>query len=621
MDRYQHYIQSVKGNVYPKHIICIGVDPCSVCGTWCGGCPGSDPLRSQALILTSPDYDVDIRHSQSCPGSDDIIHVLDHMSRGSRDIWVVTRHTANLWLRCDLWAAIESERISLSTHTSTRRATPDDSHIRRPDTSPTPARTISASLLRRLRERGMGYVNIGNPPCIARFLLPVSGGWCTWVDLDNYGLDRNIVAIDAGGQAAKIAAQMRQYITVLRTNDMGSLQTTIAAQSWYGFRRSYKRYALYVHQHRGASEIEEDACHGGRTECYHIGALDMPLWYVDVRAMYASIGQECMLPSALMTHTKDKDACHDLVYMCPNECIAKVTLCTDWPAYPCRTECGTVYPTGKYTTCLAGPELGMAVEHGVISEIIAVARYRMHRILETYMQKLLTARQWAAEHGDAIAEGVCKRLCNAVTGKFAQRNQCWEARPDIIPPVQYGTWYGSDHRGSTCKYRAIAGHTEMERCREYAPNAMPSVYAFITAYGRCLMWEMMSAAGLDHIYYVATDGLIVDEYGFGNLIASNHLVDGRIGKLQVRQQAQHAHIYGINQYTLGDQTVIAGVPHAHIRGTGNDGKYQYVEPVHVCIRQGKRPGSLITWRRFATPNDYVHGTVLPSGRVMPIHYM
>ncbi len=149
---------------------------------------------------------------------------------------------------------------------------------------------------------------------------------------------------------------------------------------------------------------------------------------------------------------------------------------------------------------------------------------------------------------------------------------------------------------------------------------MPAVYAFITSYGRERIYKMMCDAGLNHVYYIATDGMIVDGEGLQRLVAAGHVADGAVGKLQVRQRANHAHIYAINQYTLGDQTVIAGVPHAHIRSTGSDGQYQYVEPTHVCIRQGKRPGSLVTWRSFARPADYVHGTVLPSGRVVPLHY-
>ncbi len=415
----------------------------------CGGCSGSEPLRFQALVLAGPEYDVDLRHSQSCPGSGDIIHVLDRISRGSRDIWIVSRHTANLWLRCGFWAAVEDEHIRLCMTPKQSSYTDHDAADVKGDRCPRPGRTVSASLLRRQHERGRGYINTTNPPCIARFCFAGQSTWCTWVDLDNYGLDRNIVARDAGDQAAKIAARMREYITVLRKNDMGSLQTTIAAQAWYGFRRAYKRHALYVHQHRRASEIEEEACHGGRTECRYIGALEMPLWYVDVRGMYADIGRNCALPSALMMCTTDVDERENIALTHADECIAQVVLTTPQPAFPCRTQHGTVYPTGRFTTCLAGPELRMAAEHGYISDILGVARYKMSPVLQVYMDELLISRTRASADCDVLAEGVLKRLCNAVTGKFAQRQQSWEPRPDVVPPVQYGTWYGSDCRGET----------------------------------------------------------------------------------------------------------------------------------------------------------------------------
>jgi len=92
-------------------------------------------------------------------------------------------------------------------------------------------------------------------------------------------------------------------------------------------------------------------------------------------------------------------------------------------------------------------------------------------------------------------------------------------------------------------------------------HSCPAIAAYVTSYARELLYGMIQTVGLDHVYYVDTDSLHVDNVGKDLLTQAELIRPGEIGYLKHVGTWQTAEYRGLKDYTLGDMHVIAGIKH------------------------------------------------------------
>jgi hypothetical protein len=296
-----------------------------------------------------------------------------------------------------------------------------------------------------------------------------------------------------------------------------------------------------------------------------------------------------------------------------------VTVRTPEPAYPLRRGREVIYPTGVFRTVLAGPELTDALERNRIATWHALAVYEAEPILVEYMRSIYRLRCEAEAHENRALADTAKRLLVCLVGKFGQRSWYWE--PVWVDYVQapYCEWHGKNEKGEIVRYRSVAWNTEREVPGGFAPDAVVSVAAWITSEARRVLLAAIRIAGWEHVFYVDTDALIVDQIGLERLRADGWIRPGQLGKLSVKSGPCRVEIRGIKYYVVDGAVTCAGLPKGVCMDAGDGRHYWYRQSPAASVRKGQQPSALATLGTYQRTPEYRHGVVGPDGRVTPIH--
>jgi hypothetical protein len=296
-----------------------------------------------------------------------------------------------------------------------------------------------------------------------------------------------------------------------------------------------------------------------------------------------------------------------------------VTIDTGEPAYPLRRNTDTIYPVGRFTTTLAGPELADALDHNRVKQLHWAAWYEMGRPLSSFCDTIYALRCRAEEEENKPLAAYSKRLLVTLPGKIGQRSKVWEESPKGDGDVLYGEWFGRSTTGFPTRYRSIAGYVQREVDMGFAPDSVPAMASFVTSAGRIRLLQAIRCAGWDHVYYCDTDSLFVDQAGRDRLELGGWIKPGVLGKLQVKSGPGPVEIRGIKYYVEDGRTVCAGMPRGIAEPVG-DGLHEWQSMVpSQYIRKGLRPGTIRVLHQYKRTVQYTHGIVGSDGRVAPFY--
>ena len=95
-------------------------------------------------------------------------------------------------------------------------------------------------------------------------------------------------------------------------------------------------------------------------------------------------------------------------------------------------------------------------------------------------------------------------------------------------------------------------HTERE-----SENSLPMICAEICAYARMLLWEFITQAGRENVFYADTDSIVVNEIGYSNLL--DRLDNTRLGALKLEGVSYSNEFWAPKDYALDNDVHIKGV--------------------------------------------------------------
>jgi hypothetical protein len=357
---------------------------------------------------------------------------------------------------------------------------------------------------------------------------------------------------------------------------MGSIARTAAGQGWNRFRRHDMSVPIYAHQVPSVRKMERAAWHGGRCECFRLGKIDEPLWMLDVKSMYASIGARERFPIQLIDYG---DGCPLAFSQHRGHMIAEVRISTDEPAYPVRHKGIVVWPVGEYVTTLAWPELSHALACNRVIEIRRWANYSTAPIFKTNSQWYFDARKSLSDKGFASMAGPLKAAQNAMYGYIGRRGKSWVDCEKRLPAPWGQWWCRHPDTGLPTIYRSVGEVNQYADDRGEPVQAAPAIPATMSSYGRMILWDLIRNAGRENTYYVNTDGMMVNAAGRDRLIRDGHVVDGVPGKLDCRGTADHADIRACNHYQFGGKWTQGGAP----KGCTRDSDGNVVWDEHVSF--------------------------------------
>lgn len=362
--------------------------------------------------------------------------------------------------------------------------------------------------------------------------------------------------------AAEASARLfLAWLEFLDSHNLGNFRLTLASQAKTAFQHRFMSHDIIIHELEDVIDLERAGYHGGRVQALKTGEFtDGPYYELDVSSMYGAIMRDALLPRRLKEYYPDATIPLLDWAVRRHGAVAEVEIEAREPV--CSRALGdrTEYPVGRFVTVLTTPELRYALERGWVRRAYRLAVYEVAPIFREYAEYFLALKERYTREQNLPMRAIAKLFLNALYGKFGQRGYASEeigqcGRTEMWAEVSYDIVLKE-----RVTYVALGGRVFRIKPTRKAWEAFVAIPAHITAEGRLRLWELMRQAGLEHVYHVATDALIVDSEGRRRL-------DGRIGgetagSLRVRTVGDTLTIYAPCDYVLGAKIAIKGVQHA-----------------------------------------------------------
>ena len=303
------------------------------------------------------------------------------------------------------------------------------------------------------------------------------------------------------------------FIAFILEHDLGNFQQTLAAQSFAAFRHRFMKHRLFIDDNEKACHSAREAYHGGRVECFHLGYIKGPLYYLDINSQYPSVMRNFDYPTRLATFSRTFEL-RDVIKIARKNCVlADVTLKTFMPLYPVRYNKRLIFPIGTFRCTLTTREFNYAVKHNHIKKVHSVAVYERARIFKEFVDFFYMKRLAFTFNDNAEFAYMTKILMNSLYGKFGQNGRVYNDI-GVAPNGEIEAWDEIDGvTGEVRKYRKFGGKIQEFKRESESYNSHPSIAAHITADARLLLWDYILLAGYENIRYCDTDSLLVTREG------------------------------------------------------------------------------------------------------------
>lgn len=402
-----------------------------------------------------------------------------------------------------------------------------------------------------------------------------------WEDTGEYDQPTSTTAHTSRARSVLWVRAYQQLADWWRTTAKAPFGLTAAAMSIGILRTHIADKTLCTHSNASAHKLERDASYGGMQRVWYYGDIGQtwrystvadpappkseygrikgPLYQLDVKSMYPWLLRERRFPTKIA----------DVYYrMQPNELlhwcrtlgvIARVTVETESPEYPLRVGQRIIYPVGRFTTALTGPELLRIAAEGRICHVHYVVTYLTGTPFKSAAAALLAMRDSGDGETNAGWSIFAKNVANSLGGKLAQKRGEWHEREEHPAQVPFGTWSEVRGRGRRSRrYKALAGLVW-----EWEPDATgagpyTAAFAYLTAYGRLHMRAVRDQCPDRGCVAMDTDGLWVVDGAVSAVPHFRREADCPAGGLRVKSRVAAARFLGPKHYYTSHGWTLSG---------------------------------------------------------------
>lgn len=440
------------------------------------------------------------------------------------------------------------------------------------------------------------------------------------IGLEKYDLPTTWTDAEIGDRYCKrdveiLLTALQQWIAWLRAHNLGGLGISLAQQAWRAYLHTYYDYPIYIDDNEEGLAVARAAYYGGRTEAWTVGTFLHDVRCLDVNSMYPYVMQQQSYPTRL--HGVYKRVKHDELarWLRKYALCAQVTIDTDTPIYPLRSDDGLLFPVGQFDTFLSTPELAEALVRGHLARCNVVALYEHAPVFTRFVTELYKLRQDLRAASDEAGVFFVKILLNSLYGKFGQRSGNEVIIGDCDPSLFRVEDELDIDTGTRYRLRYIAGKILSRERTTESRYSHPAIAAHVTAYARMLLWRLIEQAQPQNVHYMDTDSLHVNQKGFGAL---QTLIDpDRLGALKLEKSIDTAVYYGPKDYELDGVRTIKGVRRDAIEidvGVYSQSQWVSLKGATVAEHHGA-PLVRQVQKRFT--RRYRKGTVERDNRVSP----
>lgn len=460
-------------------------------------------------------------------------------------------------------------------------------------------------------------VVVEDPPVVLALRYKYWPGKVVICDMRNYGIEALSTEIEASERCQRYLDSVLLWMHTLRENGWGALRCTAGSQAVSALRTKYPVIRLHCHTDSGALHLERRALHGGRCECYRIGSVRDTTYHLDVRSLYPSLCLDLPIPVSIRDYSDDSRRSESIAYSAPQDCCAHVQIRTEVPMFPCQHGERTIYPIGIFDTTLCGQELLRAVGQGAVTRVYAAARYTCAPYLRPFFEEWLGMLERDGTQRGLWFRLWVKRIMTALIGKFAENGYQWIDHVPSMEQGPYAYWPESGPAGEKIQCRNVGNKTQKRVDNVESYWSIPAINAWVTAAGRCRLWDYLEAAGREGVWYVDTDSLFCNAHCYNRLLHGGFIRENAIGYLRLVGSSSRFVVHGIRHYEFGDTIACSGVPRGHIEPGETRAQYWWRQRAADAIREGREPDAERIRMTYPEPEPYHHGQVLPGGKVIP----
>lgn len=407
------------------------------------------------------------------------------------------------------------------------------------------------------------------------------------------------------------------WFEFLETNWLGSFGMTVASQALNAYRHRFMPEKISIHTSSKATRIERSSYRGGRCECFRIGEYHgSEFAIVDVNSMYSYVMMKYDYPRNLISTGVRLDNGKASELLCKYSLIAVCDIKTDEPAYGVKVKDKLLFPVGEFPATLTSNEIRYGLSHNHITKIHDFALYEKANLFGSYVNFFYCQRQHFESRNSVAYAYLCKLMLNSLYGKFGQRAEEW-AFVCNDPTRHYDWWQEYDFQKKRLfTYRCINHRVEVSTGYKEGFNSLVAISAEVTANARLYLWELCNIAGLDNLYYMDTDSLIVSVIGLENLTG---LIDRKeLGRLKIVDTTDRLTIHNLKDYSFGGKVKIKGIRKDAEMIDYN--KYKQYQSIGIKSGLHHKEINRVIWREITKTlsREYTKGEVLPDGRVQPL---
>lgn len=306
-------------------------------------------------------------------------------------------------------------------------------------------------------------------------------------------------------------AAMDALMSWWEAHRLGRWNITGASSGWNAMRHKMPPKSMVIDPVPDLCEWERRAVYGGRRQVNRVGEFRAgPFAEVDFEAAYPTVAASMPLPSRRLAkfdslHLDTGRLDSRLVGI-----VAEVEVETDRPRWPLRTKGATFYPTGRFRTVLAGPDIAEARRLGCLRAIGHGWTYSLGGALAPWAQWVLACQRGEVTGVPPVAKLLCKQWGRMVIGKMAARSPV----ATKLGPSPYPDWHTEDGWDVTANAPGLTVDLAGQRwwvAKSGTPdNSFPAVLAWVEAYVRVALGRAIDSLGDAAVLQCDTDGMLVD---------------------------------------------------------------------------------------------------------------
>ena len=468
--------------------------------------------------------------------------------------------------------------------------------------------------------------------------------WCGLADVqpDPQLTPRGLPRFNVQQQRRILATGFARLVSEWVRGDYGPFRETSPQLVLSVWRRKFLRVRVCRHADETAARLEQAAAHGGRASVWYFGDVGRrsdcprrpweppprdrgpriagPLTRLDVTSQYPTILRDQHFPVRLVGLRGEMPVPELVSWAQYRGIIATVEAEVRCPEYPVRlprrvvyrwpgegprsrkerldVPVRTVYPVGRVTLTLAGPELARLAREDSIVRVHAAALYDVGKPFGGLMAHLLDLRQQGKDGQEGVIVQLAKKWAVSFGGKFSQRGGTWEPHPDICPPIRWGEYADRDEPSRRSeRWRAFAGLAQRWKEGQAGAKLLAAVYAYMTSYARLQMRDLRGKLPVRSVLSQDTDGLWIA----GDVPTSLDIALSKVGQVpgSIRRESvnQFGRWYTPRHYYVDGSWVLAGVSHGFSIIDRDKVRYTvYSNPIRQSPREA--PNSIAEFHQY-----------------------